>query len=251
MIAPARARRRHVHVLLEPPCMRSGPAGMRQRWDDLPCGAADARRGMGAFVQLLALRGCQRAVLTNATAAAAPAPAPAAAAAAAPAAAPALSLPSLPQDAVLASAAGERILSRGRSLLLRAVEVAHLCGSGDTPCADSRHRARGLRVRALCCYPTGAFTERATGVTGAALPAWRLRRPFEVQGPTLPLLPIPCAGDKALRHGHIEYFGALRTISRLETERAESKRVRRFVHYLDKFDMRKDDWKLVNPMMAN
>ena len=54
-----------------------------------------------------------------------------------------------------------------------------------------------------------------------------------------------------MRHGHIKYLGALRTISRLEAERGESKRVRRFVHYLDKFDMRKDDWKLVSPMMAN
>ena len=114
---------------------------MRERWDDLPCGAADARRSMGAFAQLLALRGCQRAVLADADA---DADADAAAAAA-----PALSLPSLPQDAVLASAAGGRTLSRGRALLARAVEVAHLCGSGDTPCADSRHRARGLRARAL------------------------------------------------------------------------------------------------------
>ena len=119
--------------------MRNGPAGMRERWDDLPCGAADARRSMGAFAQLLALRGCQRAVLADADA---DADADAAAA-------PALSLPSLPQDAVLASAAGGRTLSRGRALLARAVEVAHLCGSGDTPCADSRHRARGLRARAL------------------------------------------------------------------------------------------------------
>ena len=78
-----------------------------------------------------------------------------------------------------------------------------------------------------------------------------MRCPFEAALVTLPWLPIPCAGDKALRHGHIEYLGALRTISRLETERAESKRVRRFVHYLDKFDMRKDDWKLVSPMMAS
>ena len=106
-------------------------------------------------------------------------------------------------------------------------------------------------MRVLCCPPTGAFTERATGVTGAALPAWRVRCPFGIQGSTLILLLIPCAGDKALRHGHIEYLGALRTMSRLEMERAESKRVRRFVHYLDKFDMRKDDWKLVSPMMAS
>ena len=59
----------HVHTLSEPPSLRGGPAGMRERWEELPCAAADARRGMGGALQLLALRGCQRAMLTAAHAA--------------------------------------------------------------------------------------------------------------------------------------------------------------------------------------
>ena len=59
------------------------------------------------------------------------------------------------------------------------------------------------------------------------------------------------SGGPALRSAHLEYLGALRTICRLEKERAVGKRVRRFIHYLAKFDMRKDESRLVHPMMDN
>lgn len=58
-------------------------------------------------------------------------------------------------------------------------------------------------------------------------------------------------GEAPLRRAHLEYLGSLRTIARLETGRAVGKKQRRFINYLEKFDPRENEWKLMRPMMSN